>query len=158
MLHMSLTLCLLDTLDRKPDYYKIMNSFVMWYEKNMYTANGSCFDVNGAYRDDTPIGKLMHDFSCTDAADMHYEILADRVKFYKESKEGVLIMCKVMEDMRKESLKEGIRRGIRRGIKESAINVAQKMLADGTITLEKIAEFAGLSIDEVKKLEAGQTI
>lgn len=110
--------------------------------------------VNGAYRDDTPIGKLMHDFSCTDAADMHYEILADRVKFYKESKEGVLIMCKVMEDMRKESLKEGIRRGI----KESAINAAQKMLADGTITLEKIAEFAGLSIDEVKKLEAGQTI
>lgn len=96
----------------------------------------------------------MHDFSCTDAADMHYEILADRVKFYKESKEGVLIMCKVMEDMRKESLKEGIRRGI----KESAINAAQKMLADGTITLEKIAEFAGLSIDEVKKLEAGQTI
>ncbi len=24
--------------------------------------------VNGAYRGDTPIGKLMHDFSCTDAA------------------------------------------------------------------------------------------
>ena len=32
------------------------------------------------------------------------------------------------------------------------------MLADGTIALEKIAEFVGLSIDEVKKIKAGQTI
>ena len=55
--------------------------------------------VNGAYRGDTPIGKLMHDFSCTNAADMYYGTLADRVRFFKESKEGILIMCKVMEDM-----------------------------------------------------------
>ncbi|MCM1027948.1 MAG: PD-(D/E)XK nuclease family transposase [Roseburia sp.] len=101
--------------------------------------------VNGAYRGDTPIGKLMHDFSCTNAADMYYKPLADRVRFFKESKEGILIMCKVMEDMRQESLKEGI--------KEGAINTAKKMLADGTIALEKIAEFVGLPVDEVKKLK-----
>ena len=97
--------------------------------------------VNGAYRSDTPIGKLMHDFSCTDAADMYYGILADRVRFFKESKEGIEIMCRAMEDMRNQTLKEGM------------INVAKKMLEDGTITLEKIAEFVGLSIDEVKKLK-----
>ena len=97
--------------------------------------------VNGAYRGDTPIGKLMHDFSCTDAADMYYGILADRVRFFKESKEGIEIMCRAMEDMRNQTLKEGM------------INVAKKMLEDGTITLEKIAEFVGLSIDEVKKLK-----
>ncbi len=28
------------------------------------------------------------------------------------------------------------------------INVAKKMLGDGTITLEEIAEFVGLSVDE----------
>lgn len=27
--------------------------------------------VNGVYRDDSPIGWLMHDFSCTDPANMH---------------------------------------------------------------------------------------
>ena len=102
--------------------------------------------VNGAYRGDTPIGKLMHDFSCTNAADMYYKTLADRVRFFKESKEGILIMCKVMEDMRKESLQEGI--------KEGAINTAKRMLADGILTLEKIAEYAGLPLDEVKKLKA----
>ena len=102
--------------------------------------------VNGAYRGDTSIGKLMHDFSCTDAADMCYEILADRVRFFKESKEGIQIMCRAMEDMRNQTLKEGM------------INVAKKMLEDGTITLEKIAEFVGLSVDEVKKLKTDQNV
>ena len=109
--------------------------------------------VNGAYRGDTPIGKLMHDFSCTNAADMYYAPLADRVRFFKESKEGILIMCKVMEDMRKESLQEGVKEGI----KEGAINTAKRMLADGMLTLEKIAEYAGLPLDEVKKLKAERT-
>ena len=100
--------------------------------------------VNGAYRGDTPVGKLMHDFSCTDAADMHYGTLADRVRFFKESKEGIEIMCRAMEDMRNQTLKEGM------------INVAKKMLEDGTIRLEKIAEFVGLSVDEVRKLKTDQ--
>ena len=98
--------------------------------------------VNGAYRGDTPIGKLMHDFSCTDAADMYYGTLADRVRFFKESKEGIEIMCRAMEDMRKQTLREG------------AINSAKRMLSDGILTLEKIAEYAGLPLDEVKKLKA----
>ena len=102
--------------------------------------------VNGAYRGDTPIGKLMHDFSCTDAADMYYGTLADRVRFFKESKEGIEIMCRAMEDMRNQTLKEGM------------INVAKKMLEDGTITLEKIAEFVGLSVDEVRKLKTDQNM
>ncbi len=102
--------------------------------------------VNGAYRNDTPIGRLMHDFSCTDAADMYYGTLADRVRFFKESKEGIEIMCRAMEDMRNQTLKEGM------------INVAKKMLEDGTITLEKIAEFVGLSVDEVRKLKTDQNM
>ena len=47
-------------------------------------------------------------------------------------------MCKVMEDMRKESLQE----------------VAKRMLTDGILTFEKIAEYAGLPFEEVKKLKA----
>ncbi len=38
------------------------------------------------------------------------------------------------------------------------INVAKKMLEDGTITLEKIAEFVGLSVDEVRKLKTDQKV
>lgn len=46
----SLTLCLLDNLDRKPDYYKIMRSFARWYETGEYTANGRCFDIGSTTR------------------------------------------------------------------------------------------------------------
>ena len=31
--------------------------------------------VNGEYRGDSDIGKLMHDFNCTDAADMNFKLL-----------------------------------------------------------------------------------
>ncbi len=102
--------------------------------------------VNGAYRGDTPVGKLMHDFSCTDAADMYYGTLAARVRFFKESREGILIMCKAMEDMRSQTLKEGM------------IEVALRMLTVGKYALEEIVTISGLSIDEVKKLKAGQTL
>ena len=75
---------------------------------------------------------------------MYYDVLANRVRFFKETKEGIAVMCKVMEDMRNQTLKEGL------------INVAKRMLADGTLTLEKIAEYVGLSLDEVKRLETNQ--
>lgn len=80
---------------------------------------------------------------------MYYGKLAERVRFFKESKEGIQIMCRAMEDMRDQSLREGIKEGKRAGKKE----VAKKMLEDGTITMEKIAEFVGLSVDEVEKLK-----
>jgi hypothetical protein len=44
--------------------------------------------------------------------------------FFKESREGILIMCKVMEDMRKESLQEGVKEGI----KEGAINTSEAFI------------------------------
>lgn len=108
--------------------------------------------VNGAYRDETPIGKLMHDFSCTDPANMHYEMLAERVRFFKESKEGIAIMCKAMEDMRNESLREGMREGMR---EEKKLTVL-RMLEMGKYALEEVAIISGLSLEEVEKLQAGQ--
>lgn len=55
-------------------------------------------------------------------------------------------MCKIMEDMRNESLKEGI--------KEGAISTARRMIAAGKYVLEEIANISGLSLDEVKQLQA----
>ena len=101
--------------------------------------------VNGAYRGDTPIGKLMHDFSCTNAADMYYGTLADRVRFFKESKEGIEIMCRAMEDMRNQTLKEGMK------------EVALRMLAAGKYALEEIVNISGLSLEEVKQLKADRS-
>lgn len=100
--------------------------------------------VNGAYRDDTPLGKLMHDFSCTQPSEMHYKILADRARYFKESKEGIAIMCKAMEDMRNQTLKEGM------------IDVAKRLLEEGTLSVEKIAECVKLSVEEVIALQSSK--
>ncbi len=34
--------------------------------------------VNGEYRGDSGLGRLMYDFGCTNAADMHFELLAEQ--------------------------------------------------------------------------------
>ena len=62
--------------------------------------------VNGSWRDESPVGRLMHDFSCTEPDDMNYALLADRVRYFKEDKEGVQTMCKIIEDYAKEAAKE----------------------------------------------------
>ncbi|MCI8285571.1 MAG: hypothetical protein HFE90_09980 [Firmicutes bacterium] len=93
-----------DVMGKGMHLYQIERCFLESGEK--FGDGSHIIYVNGAYSDDTPLGKLMHDFSCTDANDMNYSVLADRIRFFKESKEGVLTMCKVMEDMRKESLRE----------------------------------------------------
>ena len=97
--------------------------------------------VNGEYRGESDIGKLMHDFNCTKADDMNFELMANRTRYLKENPKGVSEMCKIMEDMRNESLKE----------------VALRMLSAGKYALEEIANISGLSLDEVKKLKAEQT-
>ena len=145
-----------EDFDNLPETYVVFitENDVMGKEKPLYRIErciletGERFEdgthilyVNGAYRDESPIGKLMHDFSCTNPSDMYYGVLADRVKFFKESKEGIAVMCKAMEDMRKDSLKE----------------VALRMLKAGNYALEEIADISGLSLDEVKKLNADKT-
>lgn len=114
--------------------------------------------VNGECQDETPLGKLMHDFFCTNASDMYYDVLAERVRFYKESEEGILIMCRVMEDMRNESLQEGIQIGKQEGIQigeQTGLLKAAKRLLDGkTLSLDEIAKSLELPLEEVKKLQA----
>ncbi|MGN0940545.1 MAG: Rpn family recombination-promoting nuclease/putative transposase [Selenomonadaceae bacterium] len=74
--------------------------------------------VNAEIQDDTPLGKLMHDFFCKDANDMNYRILADRTKFFKTDEHGVSRMCKIMEDIKNEGVAEGMEKGMKAGRKE----------------------------------------
>lgn len=149
-----------EDFDNLPETYVVFitENDVMGKEKPLYRIErciletGERFEdgthilyVNGAYRDESPIGKLMHDFSCTNPSDMYYGVLADRVKFFKESKEGIAVMCKAMEDMRNQTLKEGM------------MEVALRMLKAGKYALDEIASISGLSLDEVKKLNADKT-
>ena len=97
--------------------------------------------VNGAYKNSsTELGKLMHDFFCTNPDDMNFKQLADKVRYYKKDEKGVAAMCKVMEDMR-ENMKE-----------ETKIITAINLLKLGKLTTEEIAQALDLSVDKVAEL------
>ena len=99
--------------------------------------------VNGKYRGNDEIGKLMHDFSCTNPNDMNFEALAEKARYYKQDEKGVAAMCKIMEDMRNEAALD------------NAKETAERLIKKGKMTLEDIAECVPLlSIDELRKMEA----
>ena len=102
--------------------------------------------VNGADKDaSTELGKLMHDFFCTDPDDMHYRELANKVRYFKEDEKGVAAMCKVMEDMRNEA------------VEKDRIQNAIEMLKDG-LSIEKVAQYSRLAIDRVKELATPKAV
>lgn len=91
---------------------------VYWIQ-NMNVTTGEAFNdgafilyVNGEYRGDNPVGKLMHDFNCTEADDMHYDLMAESTRYLKEDPEGVSMMCKAMEEMRNEAQAYGESHGM----------------------------------------------
>ena len=102
--------------------------------------------VNGATRSETEIGKLVHDLLCRDAAKMHFDVLKRQVSKFKNSEEGRRYMCKAMEEF-------GNRREAR-GKRETMLATAKRMLKDGILALKDIARYSGLTLAQVKKLQA----
>lgn len=153
-------------LNKGEDFDSLPETFVVFITENdvigkgkalyhvgrCFLDSGEIFDdgshiiyVNGSYRDETPIGKLMHDFSCKNPSEMYYGVLAERTRFFKESKEGIAVMCKAMEDMRDQAYKEG------------RISMVIQMLKAGKYDLKDIAALSGMSVEELEKLKAGKT-
>lgn len=107
--------------------------------------------VNGANKNaSTELGKLMHDFFCTNADDMHFKKLAEKVRYFKEDEKGVAAMCKAMEDMRNETA--------RKAAEQTKIEMALNMIKDGKLSLEQIAQYTMLAIERVKELAAPQNV
>lgn len=154
----------LDTylLNKGKDYSKLTESYIIFITENdvfkknlplyhierkiietdeLFNDGSHIIFVNGQYTNqNNDIGKLMHDFRCTNANDMYFAQLANKVRYFKETEGGSNAMCKMMEEMRKDAAKE------------KAIETALKMLKDN-IVIEKIAKYSGLSLDEVKKIK-----
>lgn len=114
----------IENLDKGQDFTELPDTYIIfmiekdffgerapvYHIQNMNLTTGEVFGdgthilyVNGEYRGNDEIGKLMHDFNCTKADDMNYELMADKTRYLKENPEGVKYMCKVMEDLRNET-------------------------------------------------------
>jgi len=95
-------------------------------------------------------------------------VLFNQTKYFKETKEGVETMCKMMEDYGNRREARGIEIGKARGMeigeakgeargktigkKESSKEIALKLWNRGIRDLQEIAELTDLPSDEVKKL------
>ena len=116
--------------------------------------------ANGTWRGNDALGRLMHDFNCRVAADMHFDILKKRVSQFKDSEEGRRIMCKAVEEFAErraaERERKGKAEGIAEGKRETMLATAKRMLKDGILALKDIARYSGLSLAQVKKLQAAQ--
>ena len=94
------------------------------------------------------IAKLMHDFRCSDPKEMYFDVLRRQVEKFKNSEEGRRTMCDAMERIEA--------RGKREGKREAMVAMAKRMLKDGILALKDVARYSGLSLVQVKKLQASK--
>lgn len=71
----------------------------------------------------------------------------------KESEKGVNTMCEIWEEIKNEGKLEGKMEGKM----EAKIESAQAMLRDGSLPIEKIAEFTGLSVEKIRELAGNRS-
>lgn len=101
----------IENLDANQEFEELPDTYVIFITENdiygkglslypverINTATGEPFGdgehilyVNGSYRGEDEIGKLMHDFSCSDASEMIIPDMAEVTRYYKETEEGAL--------------------------------------------------------------------
>ena len=96
--------------------------------------------VNGSYKGDDAIGKLVSDFHQTDSEKMYYSELADGVEHYKETEKGRGNMSEAVEKYARECV-----------IEEKAISV-NNLMKNLKLTLEQALDAMGVQDIERKEI------
>ena len=101
------------------------------------------------------LGRLMHDFFCSDPNDMYSDVLAERVRFFKEDEKGVAAMCKVMEEIYNDGIAIGKVRGeVRgeiRGAETERIKSIKNLISSLGISAEAAMDALKIAKDEQSK-------
>ena len=137
-------------LDKGSDFEDLPETYVIFITENdvfgkglaLYTVErtiketGQDFDdrlhiiyVNGRYRGDDDIGLLMRDFSCTNADEMTYNELAERVRYLKENTMSKYGMSRAVEEYGNEREAEGREQGRAEGESIGADKLGRLMVA-----------------------------
>lgn len=114
---------------------------------NMVT--GKLFDdgehilyVNGDYRGDDEIGRLMHDFACANPDEMYNKDIADVTRYYKEVQEGVNVMCQAMDNIREQ--------GRQQGIEQARLEAVKRIMESLALTPEQAMDVLKIPEEERK--------
>ena len=130
-----------DVMGKNQAIYHIQRYVEIDDRKELFGDGSHIIYVNGKYRGNDEVGKLMHDFSCNNPNDMNFEVLAKKARYFKQDEKGVATMCKIMEDMRNEAAQN------------KAKKMAIRMIKAGKMPLEDIADYTELPFDTIKELE-----
>ena len=163
--------------DKLPDNYVIFitkhdvlkGNLPIYHIHRTIDENGKAFGdgshiiyVNGEIQDETPLGRLMHDFCCKNPDDMHYKELAEKSKYLKEEQGGVERMSDIIEKLTAELFKEErakvearaeakAAKAEAKAAKAERKSLAKKMLANNE-SIEKVMLYSNLSLTEVRAL------
>ena len=141
--------------------------------------------MNASFKDDSALGRLMHDFKCADPYQMNYPELREKTIPFKEDEKEAKKMCEIWEEVRREGIAEGIElakdeiekanaakaeaeanaakaeasaakakaeaSAAKAEAKERATKTALRMIKRGNLSIEEIAEYTGLTEEEVKE-------
>ncbi len=114
--------------------------------------------VNGDYKGNDDIGKLMNDFRSENVEDMMLEPLKETVHRYKNNPEEVAVMCAELEKWSLEERQEGRQEGLQEGRKEG-LQAGRQEGESRLTTLLKLLKADGrlqdleLAIDDEKARE-----
>lgn len=97
--------------------------------------------VNSSIQDETKLGKLMQDFWCKRGEEMNYDVLAERVSFFKEKKEGVNQMCEILDEVKEEE----------EGKNEGKIELLVDLVKTVVLSISEAAKKIKMSKEEFKK-------
>ena len=95
----------------------------------------------------TLLGRLMQDFSCTDPNKMHSPELAEKVIYFKTTKEGELDMTDIIELYAENKAKKAKKEAQQ----AERIDLAKNLLAENE-SCERTARLTKLSLEEVRAL------
>ena len=116
-----------DIFGRGLPIYKIERKFE---DNNEPFGDGShIIYINTSYNkeEETPLGKMIHDFKCRDWQKMKIETLKNRVKFFKTTEGGERQMGSMIDEITRQKVEEAMAKGRAEGRAEERQNILQKI-------------------------------
>ena len=146
-----------DVWKRGKSLYKVRRTFEDTEE--VFNDGAHILYVNGECQSESPLGRLMHDFFCSDPNDMYSDVLAERVRFFKEDEKGVAAMCNVMKEIYDDGFASGEAQGEARGEVRGEIRGAETerikniktLISSLGITAEAAMDVLRIAKDEQSK-------
>ena len=156
-----------EMLEKGKDFSSLKKSYVIFIMEDdifkqgdpiysverVFTKTGKTFGdesyilyVNGTYRGNDKLGRLLHDMFATDPKEMFYPELAERADYLKNKQKGKTNMCKALQDLITEERQEERQEGIK-----ALIEVCQELGQTDEQIIEKVSRIYHLSKVEAAK-------